>query len=237
MAPSSVAQLYETFKSYRLGDDFTGCEHCVTEESSAKLAAIPLRDLTALDLNRFAFKTMSTWGTVRHFKHFLPRLLELLLCEFGVFDFPEVLIQKLNYAKWDQWPDSERVAVAQFLNYLVIHHLQEPPKFDGDDRIAVILHSCLLTTKTITPFLKILIDQDNASSAHHLREMINDMAEDIMAGKRHDFNLTISDEFVNWLVSNDVMSYLRQFEAELVAKTPWLFHQLEGVRAAISSRG
>ena len=95
----ATAKLYKVFKPHRLGNDFVGCEHWVTTEDSAALASKPMRQLSVADLKRFAFKAMSTWGTVRHFKHFLPRMLELLLDNFTDFDFPEVLIRKLNYAK------------------------------------------------------------------------------------------------------------------------------------------
>lgn len=95
---SAISELYRVFKPYRLDDDFIGCDHCVTQEDSKLLASISLRKLTVPDVDRYAFKAMSTWGTERHFKHFLPRLLELAYEDYQAFNFPEVLLGKLAYA-------------------------------------------------------------------------------------------------------------------------------------------
>lgn len=73
----AVNALFQVFKSYRLGDDFTGCQHCVSASDSQELAVVPLHELTVRQVDRYAFKAMTTWGTERHFKHFLPRLFEL----------------------------------------------------------------------------------------------------------------------------------------------------------------
>ena len=233
---SSVAKLYEVFKPYRLGDDFTGCQHCVSVEDSAKLASKPMQELSVDDLNRFAFKSMSTWGAERHFKHFLPRLFELLLSEYSNFNFPEVLIGKLRYAKWDDWPDNERNAVTNFLQYLWSYHLAIPPEFDGDDRVATLLNALSETTNSFHPYFELFLAQDSSAPAHHIREMISNFADNIMTGTRYDFNLTRSDEFMAWLVSDDVICYLRRYDSDMLARSPYLFNQLDGMRSALATR-
>ena len=227
---ATVATLYDVFKPYRLGDDLAGCEHCVPPEDSAMLSSKPMREMSASDLNRFAFKSMSTWGTDRHFKHFLPRLLELLLDNYAAFDFPESLIRKLEYAKCDNWPDNERNAVIDFFEYLWSYHLAIPTEFEGDDRVATLLDAISSTTKTMHPYLDMFVSQDSVVAAHHLREIITNFGDDIMTDNRRDFNLTRSDEFVDWLASDGVINYLKRYESEMVAATPWLFDQLDGIR-------
>ena len=113
-----IAELYRVFKPYRLGDDFSGCSHCVSERESRELAAIRLRDLQAADLNRYSFKAMTTWGTVRDFKHFLPRLLELAAEDLLQLEFPETLFGKLTYGKWRSWTRRER----EVLQYVARGH-------------------------------------------------------------------------------------------------------------------
>lgn len=60
---------------------------------------------------------MTTWGTVGDYKHFLPRLLELvpepagITCELDI----EVLFGKLRYGKWDTWPEGEQRAIRHYL--------------------------------------------------------------------------------------------------------------------------
>jgi hypothetical protein len=55
---------------------------------------------------------MTTWGDVNHFKHFLPRVFELVW-ELGV-DL-STIFGKLEYASWRTWPVAEQAAVRQFL--------------------------------------------------------------------------------------------------------------------------
>ena len=88
----------------------------------------PLGDLLAADLERYAFKAMSTLGTVQDFKHFLPRLLELVARdgEIGSTDV-EVVLGKLRYAGWTRWPQDERVCLEQFLAALWRHGLATFP--------------------------------------------------------------------------------------------------------------
>jgi hypothetical protein len=70
----------------------------------------------AKHLSRFAFKAMTTWGDENDFRHFLPRIFELLVV--GAFEMsvdPETVIGKLDYGKWRKWPADERHVIEQFL--------------------------------------------------------------------------------------------------------------------------
>ncbi len=78
--------------------------------------AKPLRELSADDLGFYAHKAMTTWGNVNDFKHFLPRLLELLHldCNNNWFDLHAITV-KLQYGNWHQWPQNEQEAIGQFI--------------------------------------------------------------------------------------------------------------------------
>ena len=107
----AINKLYEAFSHYRIGDDFSGCDCCVGPEHSAKLAGPLIRDLTYEDLERYSRKAISTWGNVRHFKHFLPRLLELTIEHRDDFLDLAVVFGKLKSAQLDTWPQREQNAV------------------------------------------------------------------------------------------------------------------------------
>lgn len=112
----AIEDLYRVFAGYRLGDHVEGCPHCVTAADHGRIYSRPLRALTAADLNRYAYKAMSTWGDVRDFRHFLPRLLELTVS--GDPDWSvdtEVVLGKLAYANWSTWPLEEQAAVRSLL--------------------------------------------------------------------------------------------------------------------------
>jgi hypothetical protein len=112
-----VEQLYSVFKRYPLSVPVEGCPHCTSQHDEQRLASKPLRLLAAEALERFAFKAMTTWGSVDDFKHSLPRLFELVTDSVGVGDTNvEALLGKLPYAHWHRWPARERAAVHDFLN-------------------------------------------------------------------------------------------------------------------------
>ncbi|HEV2235881.1 MAG TPA: hypothetical protein VGR57_04385 [Ktedonobacterales bacterium] len=120
---AAIGGLYATFASYPLKRVIVGCPHCVSRADSGTLHIRALDALTADDVRFYAFKAMTTFGDEEDFKHFLPRLLELLAREVEAggaeedlgFD-EEVLGGKLAMAGYSDWPAVEREAVERFLD-------------------------------------------------------------------------------------------------------------------------
>ena len=115
---TAIEALYQTFAVYPLRPVIEGCPHCVSREDSDQIHVRPLRELTPGDVRYYAFKAMTTFGDVADFKHFLPRLLELLARELrsgetlGIDE--EVIGGKIALAQYVTWPEAERAAVEQF---------------------------------------------------------------------------------------------------------------------------
>ncbi|WP_019947144.1 hypothetical protein [Hymenobacter aerophilus] len=81
------------------------------------LTANPLRALTEEDLRIFYFKALTTWGNLSDFRHFLPRILELLTTFSG--DWEEwVALNKLNYGHWQTWSEAVQKAMRRYLRAL-----------------------------------------------------------------------------------------------------------------------
>ena len=117
MSRPVVERVYAVFRRYPLGK-VDGCPCCVDPEEVAALRARGLGDHDERTLGRYYRKSMSTWGTEEDFKHFLPRILELLVTkapdfaiEIGLDSLPHKLVQ----AGWRQWPEEERAAVREVL--------------------------------------------------------------------------------------------------------------------------
>lgn len=115
---ASIERLYDVFSKYQRpaqshSSPFSG----ITEQHKARLYSKPLRDLAEDDLRPYAMHAMTTWGDIAEFKHYLPRLYELLVMHPGWTD-AELLIGRLDMAEWSQWPDAERDAVIAFLHEL-----------------------------------------------------------------------------------------------------------------------
>jgi hypothetical protein len=116
----AVEQLYAAFARYPLAPRIEGCPHCDLGRAERSLHAAPLRQLRTEDLGVYPFKAMTTFGTVDDFRHFLPRIAELLARDGVVHTTDLVLFAgKLVYGGLASWPERERVAVRAWLDALV----------------------------------------------------------------------------------------------------------------------
>ena len=110
----AIANLYARFARYPI-DDLAGCPHCVSGADIECVKGVPLRELTAERLARYAFKAMTTWGTERDYKHFLPRIVELATMDVRARSYPgfdcALVLRKIAAAGFAAWPDIERVAI------------------------------------------------------------------------------------------------------------------------------
>jgi len=111
----AVQRLYVVFGKYGLHAPVAGCEHCVMPEDIARIQAKPLRQLSDEDLRKYATKALTTWGDENHFKHFLPRLFELMTESDWMGFEALVLFSKLPYGGWTQWPENEQQALKDFM--------------------------------------------------------------------------------------------------------------------------
>lgn len=109
----AIEELYLVFGSYRVGKRVQGCPCCTTLEEEQQLVARPLRSLTGDDLGSYAMSALYTWGSERDFKHFLPRILQLLV-EGTLWVDVQSVYAKLPYARWEQWPAPEQSAIQRF---------------------------------------------------------------------------------------------------------------------------
>jgi hypothetical protein len=112
----AIGKLYKVFSRYPLKKHVEGCPCCVNEEDKRVLESKPLKELTATDVGRYSFKAMTTWGDKDDFRHFLPRIFELLISESGLGWDEEVILGKLALAEWNEWPESEQIVVRKFLH-------------------------------------------------------------------------------------------------------------------------
>ncbi len=73
-----IKELYHVFAPYLLNVHVDTCPCCISSRDKAVVSRKQLNELNYDELYRYTFKAMSTWGDVDDFKHFLPRILELL---------------------------------------------------------------------------------------------------------------------------------------------------------------
>jgi hypothetical protein len=127
----ALEYLYQTFAIYPRPTEVLGCPCCVTTQDQAQLQAHPVRQLQSEHLQEYTWSALTTWGTLRDFKYYLPRILELFTRRtLSVDDF--VVAGKLAYAKWTTWPVQEQAAIQTLLYqwWLATVHTAETVDFE-----------------------------------------------------------------------------------------------------------
>lgn len=210
---TAIDNLYKVFKGYRIGDDFVGCACCVSHADSERLAAQPIRKLTYDDLERYSRKAITTWGTARHFKHFLPRLLELTVEHRDNFLDLAIVFGKLAHAQFDSWPQQERDAVNQFFDKYWDHELAGGISTVFESSIDEVLCALSGVLPSVQRFLDAWIATRTDNAKRHLAAFILRHDEALLitgrlSGGFWDTSLIPHSEVVTWLQSDTVMNYL-----------------------------
>lgn len=162
----AVEALYRAFSPYPLVRHVEGCPCCVSASDESQIHSKSLRAITADELHRYAFKAMTTWGTTEDFKHFLPRLFELVTAEESIADQidVEVLFGKLTYAKWQQWPLQEQKAVKDYLDTLWSFLLSLSPEVVALDSFVCAYGQAV---DDLAPYLEVWANRRTAFSLRH----------------------------------------------------------------------
>jgi hypothetical protein len=138
---TAIERLYDAFSKHRV-THLVGCECCTSQGELDALVTTPLRELPALELERYEWLL----GNEDNLRHFMPRMIEA-----SVLDDLE-LERRLQNAKWLQWPAEERDAVESYLRETVLAALEadEPVSlkqfsrlFDAFDSVRVRLETML----------------------------------------------------------------------------------------------
>lgn len=160
----AVQNLYETFGCYPLQKHVDGCPCCVHESDKIALESKPLRLLSQADVGRYAFKAMTTWGGKDDFRHFLPRILELLVTKEGLGCDEEVVLGKLALANWKEWPEQEQSALREYFRSVWRSLLFDPvPTIEPDSWICGLGRA----GEDLRPYLEAWLKAGVASAGKH----------------------------------------------------------------------
>ena len=111
---AAIESLYAAFSAYPLDANTSPCLCCHPPDANDLLQAAPLRQLTWQHLSDFARDCLAVWGNLDDFKHFLPRMFDLVFSEaYREKDapFPQAIFKKLADAHWHSWPLHEQASV------------------------------------------------------------------------------------------------------------------------------
>ena len=106
---AQIAHLYEVFSVYTVQHPLGGVNSYVYKEIQEALASTPIRLLKGEHLDRLTFSSMNTWSTTEEFKHFLPRILELLAFDAHSFSMASgsLIIGKFTYSDFANAQETE----------------------------------------------------------------------------------------------------------------------------------
>lgn len=111
----ALQRLYDVFGKYPLKTIHACTCGCLPEDRVATLQTKPMQQLLAGDLGSYCNSAIWTWGDAADFKHFLPRILEMLCALRHETDIASVL-GKLEVAGWSDWEPEEQSAVREYLH-------------------------------------------------------------------------------------------------------------------------
>jgi len=126
----AIEGLYTAFEGYRLPKHTNPCPCCHSAEDELILQAQPLRELDPDHLWKYSMDALLVWGDEAVFKHFLPRIFELLATlpnpSLQLID-QEIMFSKFRHGNWRAWPDEEQAAVEGYLHSVWHEVLGDPP--------------------------------------------------------------------------------------------------------------
>ncbi len=212
----AVGELYKVFaRCYPLRSHIEGCPHCVGSDDDIALHSKPLRQLTAQELGRYAFKAMTTWGDDHDFRHFLPRLLELLAFDSQLAINPEILLGKLHYANWHSWPNVEQRSIEAYLKatwrVVLASYPSIPPYWDTDTGLCSIAQAI----DDLGADLDYWRQDRSTAACHHLADFVNSNSPHVLKRRRldnpfwHDRRLQ-EEQVVDWLLEPLTVQALEQ---------------------------
>lgn len=190
----AIEDLYFTFSAYPVNHFIDGCPCCVSNSDKEKIHSKALKELKEEDLSRYTFKSMTTWGNVNDFKHFLPRIFELLSTkEFIVENF--VVLGKLEYGEWRTWPEQEQKAIDNFLYTWWVDLIKKMTYFDIDDFTRLIK-----LTKNIEALLSLWKISFEDNSFVNYIDFLEEYYVDLINKRKHfkDISPEEADAVLEW---------------------------------------
>lgn len=170
----AIEGLYAAFAAYPLPEDTMPCDGCHTHVANDLLHAAPLRELQWEHLADYSTDALLVWGDLDCYKHFLPRIFELLLTASDWkkhTPLPEMVFLRFEYGEWRSWPDIEQAAVKTMLDAIWETIRSNPPLgvyIDVEQWLCCIS----MCEADLRPYLERWMNDERLSSAWALSSLI-----------------------------------------------------------------
>lgn len=131
LSKTIVSRMYEVFARYEnAGEDF--CGFCYSQREIKRITRAPVAALDAELGRKLLWEAADHWESANVYRHYLPRLLELLGPPRNVEDcYTLHLSETLIAMGFRGWPSEEQTAVLNYLEYIAS---ALEGRFDHEDR-------------------------------------------------------------------------------------------------------
>jgi hypothetical protein len=171
----AIEGLYIAFSGYPLPEDTMPCDCCHTPLAEPLVHAETLRSLQWKHLRDYADDALTTWGDLDVFKHFLPRIFDLLLNSgerWSGVPNPEIVFRKLNYGEWRSWSQEEQSAIERMLQAVWETIRSNPPIVGGYIDLEMWLCSISQCENDLSPYLQEWMEDERLSASWALSSLI-----------------------------------------------------------------
>ncbi|WP_298517027.1 hypothetical protein [uncultured Kordia sp.] len=196
----ATKNLYGVFKPYTIEGNLRerSCDCCVSDAEIKELLSKDLHVLSEDEIGHFMRSAVTTFGCVTDYKHFLPRILELMQFENSDMLFDFTTYEKLNYSKWETWSESEIEAIKTYFTTLWIETLNDTT-------------TTLYKTQSM---LKIMITYVGWDATFSIWEKaansrwIHYVVDVVLGNDSLDFNTEDTERLMNWFSTHLFLSKL-----------------------------
>ncbi len=172
---TAVEGLYDTFNRYPLRADTNACPCCHKPEQERLLHTQRLRELTAEHLRMYVADAMLVWGNEDDYRHFLPRIFELMITlddpKFELAMAP-IVFNKLHFANWANWPIEEQNVVRRYFLIAWKALLRTSPDDLGLTDAADWLSGIAQAEDDLQPYLEAWRKEESNEATRHLAALI-----------------------------------------------------------------
>ena len=113
-----IKNIYKAFNGYKYsGRKF--CGFCYYEEEIERITSTSIQAIGIEDARRLLFESADHWESAEVYKHYLPRILEILGPPVYMEEMiPGHLMRTLGEFRFNEWLPEEKVAVSAYLKAL-----------------------------------------------------------------------------------------------------------------------
>lgn len=168
----AIEQLYRVFANYPRPQRTQASPWTnIGEDVLQQLYRAPLKQLTENDLATYARRALTVWGDSSEFRHYLPRILELVARGQRGWVDVDLFLAKLKLADLGRWPAEEQAALACYLRELFVSSLSEFPHWP---QASEVLRGIGLAGEPLDWYLQTWNDDQSSSALCHLAQLILD---------------------------------------------------------------